>query len=380
MLDIIFIKYHLNTLGGLEKYFSRIINALLEKGLKVTVLTTSPSKNFKSSKNLKIVSFKSFKIFEFIKLKIFDFRCNLWLKKNNPKTVFSFDRSSIYTHTRLGNGLHISYLKRRQLFENKFKSFLNKINPKQLVILNIEKKGFEQKNLKKVIVNSSMVKFELLKEYNFDPSRIKIILNGVEFNELEKDFLNWEKQKLTFAKNINLNPLAFHFVFIGNDYKRKGLKFLIKALANLKDKDFHLSIIGKDKNIKKYIAYAKENQIDKKISFFGPRSDIINFLQLADVFVLPTLYDPFANVILEALAMGVFVITSKYNGAKEIITKENGHVIDPLESSLFTKSLLTTMLNKKTFKNAKKIRQTVKNLDFSNQLTSLINEVTTSYE
>lgn len=374
MSYLIFVKYHLNSFGGLEKYFSRIIDAFLKKGYKITILTTSSSEK-KSSKNLKIITFKSFKTFKFLKLKIFDFRCYLWIKKNKVKTIFSFDRTSNFTHTRLGNGLHLSYLKRRELFEKPFKLFLNKINPLHKAILKIEKRGFEQKNLKKVIVNSTMVQDELLKEYNFDPKKIRVIPNGVEYKEIEKDFLNWQKEKPLIAKKLNLNPKNFHFVFIGNDYKRKGLKFLLKALSNIKDKDFHLSVIGKDKNIKKYISFAKKNKIDKKISFYGPRKDVISFLKLADCFTLPTLYDPFANALIEALAMGVFAITSKYNGAKQIITSQNGFVIDPIDTLSFTKSLLISMQTKKTFENSKKIRQTVKRLDFSNQLEILINEV-----
>lgn len=376
MSNLVFIKYHLNSAGGLEKYFSRIIDAFLKMGYNITILTTNSFKQ-KTTNNLKIVTFKDFRIFKFLKLKIFDFRCYLWLKKNKPKTVFSFDRTSFFTHTRLGNGLHKTYLKRRKIFENAFKSFINKVNPLHNIILKIEKKGLKQKNLKKVIVNSKMVQNELLKEYNFDPKKIKVILNGVEFNELESAFLNWEKEKNTFAKKLNLNPLSFHLVFIGNDFKRKGLKFLLEALSNLKDKNFHLSVIGKDKNMKRYVTFAKKKKIDKKVSFFGPRKDIINFLQLADSFILPTLYDPFANALIEALAMGVFVITSKYNGAKEIITSENGIVLDPLDIDAFTNLLSIAMQTKKNFENSKKIRQTVKKLDFSNQLKTLINEVIT---
>ncbi len=375
MLEIVFIKYHLNTYGGLEKHFYHILNAFLKKGYKITILTMNNAQK-KSSKNLKIITFRSFKIFKFLKLKIFDFKCFLWIKKNRPKTIFSFDRVSIFTHTRLGNGLHISYLKRKKLFETSFKSLLNRINPFHRAILKIEKKGFKQKKLKKVIVNSKMVQEELLKEYNFDPHKIKVIPNGVEYKEMEKDFLNWEKQKLSFAKKLNLDPKNFHFLFIGNDYKRKGLKLLLKALSHIRDKNFHLSVIGKDKKINKYISFAKKHKIDKKVSFFGPRKDTLKFFMLSDCFILPTLYDPFANVVIEALAMGVFVITSKYNGAKQIITNENGFVLDPLNTDEFVNSLLKRMQTKKSFENSKKIRQTVKRLNFSNQLETLLNEIT----
>jgi len=375
MKKILFIKYHLNKAGGLEKYSYRIIKAFIKKGYKDHPLTTKASKEFLDNKELKLITFKSLKILKFLKLKIFDLRCSYWIKKNKPKLIFSFDRTSIFTHTRLGNGIHLTFLKRRAFIENKFKLFLNKINPLHKVILQIEKQGFRQKTLKKVIVNSNMVKKELIDSYNFDPKNISVILNGVEFNDLKNDFSSWEEKKLLFAKKLNLNPNISQLLFVGNDYKRKGLKFLLKALAKIKEKDFHLSIVGKDKNTQKYMNFSKKLKIDKKISFFNERDDIINFYQLADIAILPTLYDPFSNVAIEALAMGVFVITTLYNGAQEIITKENGSIIDPIDIDLFSKELLNAIDNKKDDEKAKNIRQSVKHLDFSNQLNTLINVV-----
>ncbi|NGX63403.1 MAG: Glycogen synthase [Candidatus Anoxychlamydiales bacterium] len=373
--DLLFIKYHLKNHGGLEKHFNKIIDAYLKKDAKITILTTKTSKDFSNKKKIKIVIFKPLKIFKFLKLKIFDIRCSRWIKKNQPEVIFAFDRTSKFTHTRLGNGLHYTYLKRRELFESPIKSFLNKINPLHRAILKIEKKAFEQKDLKKVIVNSSMVKEELIKAYNFDPKKITTILNGVEYKEYEKHFCIWEKEKNSFAKKLNLDPNTFHFVFIGHDYKRKGLKYLIKALSNIKNKNFHLSIIGKEKNLKKYINYVKLSNIEKKVTFFNKRDNIINFLQLADAFVLPTLYDPFSNVVVEALAMGVYVITSKYNGAREIMNKQNGKVIDPLDTIEFTNALLYAMQNRKDHIRAKQIRESVKNLDFENQLNTFFKEL-----
>ncbi|NGX28443.1 MAG: Lipopolysaccharide core biosynthesis protein RfaG [Candidatus Anoxychlamydiales bacterium] len=375
MKEIIFIKYHLNKAGGLEKYSYRIVNAFLAKGYKVTLLTSRTSKEFLEKKDINLIILKPFKIFKFIKLKIFDLKCIFWIKKNKPKLIFSFDRTSVYTHTRLGNGLHLAFLKRRKIFENKFKLFLNKINPLHRVILTIEKKGFKQKGLKKVIVNSNMVKTELIELYNFDPKNISVILNGVEHTELFDAFSNWEVEKTVFAKKLNLDPAICQLLFIGNDYKRKGLNFLLKALAKISEKVFHLSVVGKEKNITKYMKLVKRLNLESKVSFYNKRDDIINFYQLSDIAILPTLYDPFSNVTVEALAMGLFTITSIYNGAKEIITKDNGSIIDPLDISGFAKVLSKAMENKKDNKRANIIRQSVKKLDFSNQLNTLIKTV-----
>jgi len=376
MFDIVFIKFHLKKFGGLEKYSSKIINSFLERDYNIALLTTTkPSDEVLLKKNLNIILLRPLKIFKFLQLKLFDKKCQKWLKNHKPKIIFSLDRSSIYTHIRLGTGLHLSFLKKRKLIENKLKTNLNKLNPLNKIILNIEKKGLQQKNLKKIITNSNMVKQELMDIYNIPSKKIDTVHNGVEYDELEKHFKTWEKEKNIFINKLKLKKTDFHFIFIGNDYKRKGLVFLLKALSIIKNESFHLSIIGKEKNIKKFIKITKALGLEEKVSFFGKRNDIIKFYQMADVLVLPTLYDPFSNVVIEAIAMGVFVITSKFNGAKEIITKKNGIIVDILDPEAFSENLKKALNMRKEFNNSIEIRKTVKNLNFSKQLNLLIEKI-----
>ena len=102
------------------------------------------------------------------------------------------------------------------------------------------------------------------------------------------------------------------------------------ALSRLKEKEFHLSVIGKDNRWEDYAALAEKLKIQSKVTFFGPQKEIRPFYQFADALVIPSYYDPFANVTVEALAMGLFVVSSKSNGGHEILTSENGTVISNL--------------------------------------------------
>jgi len=64
------------------------------------------------------------------------------------------------------------------------------------------------------------------------------------------------------------------------------------------------------------------------VEFVGEVSNVETYYRMADIFVLPTRYDPFANVCLEALACGTPVITTENNGASELITESvDGYVI-----------------------------------------------------
>jgi UDP-glucose:(heptosyl)LPS alpha-1,3-glucosyltransferase len=102
-------------------------------------------------------------------------------------------------------------------------------------------------------------------------------------------------------------------------------------------------------------------------------ADITPFYQMADVLVIPSFYDPFANVTIEALAMGLFIVSSKHNGGHEIITKENGTVIENLLHIDSLSHALENCLNHpKTTMSANRIRQSVAHLDFSTQLKELM--------
>jgi UDP-glucose:(heptosyl)LPS alpha-1,3-glucosyltransferase len=152
------------------------------------------------------------------------------------------------------------------------------------------------------------------------------------------------------------------------------LEKLLYSLSLISRRDFDLLVIGKDKKMAYFQALTKKLKLDKNIRFFGERSDVMRFYQLADALVIPSFYDPFANVTLEALAMGLYVVSSRTNGGHEILTQENGVVIETLDSlEAIGAALEHAMQHPKNRKSSEKIRLSVKHLDFSNQLAQFTN-------
>lgn len=93
-------------------------------------------------------------------------------------------------------------------------------------------------------------------------------------------------------------------------------------------------MIGQDKEYKKYQQLAHQLNCHQRILFLGVQKDTLPFYQMADGLLLPTLYDPFPNVILEAMACGLPVITSDTCGGAEFIEQGlNGFVTDALDIS-----------------------------------------------
>ncbi len=357
--------------GGLEKYTSRIASAFVEKGLRVSLLTAgSPPSPLSgvSSYSVKTATWPPF-----LKMEQYDRFTQKWLQENKTDLIFGMDRNRMQTHLRAGNGVHAAFLDSRIAAEGKWKRLVCSLNPMHRKILEIEKQGFENPLLQKLFTNSFMVRDQILSRYSVDPAKIQVIHNGVEWQEMESDFKNWEAGRSAALSQWGLDPSRFHFLFIGNGYMRKGLDKLLESLAALPMRDFHLSVVGKDKRIEAYKNKTRSLGLEAHVRFFGPQHKIRPFYQFADALVIPSFYDPFANVTVEALAMGLFVISSKQNGGHEILTPENGHVIgDLLNTDSLLHSLNTALQNRKTEASASKIRKSVEALDFSKQMKTLI--------
>ncbi len=367
MKTVAILKKDFHTHGGLEKSSWRILQAFKATGADVTLLTAQV-KNHDVSAPCSVLSCPLESKLKFKRLKEFDDWCAATVKARAFDVVFSMDRSSYHTHHRAGNGVHAAYLAFRRQKEGFLKGLSFSLNPLHRVILKLEKATFENPHLKGIIVNSAFVKDQILQFYSTPPSKIHVVHNGVEWLEMEADFQASFEQKEFIAQNLNLDPSLFQFLFIGHNFQRKGLELLLLALSRLQRRDFHLSVVGSDKNLAAYQKKAAELGLSKNVTFFYSQSDTRPFYQVADALVIPSQYDPFANVTVEALAMGLFVISSKNNGGHEVLNSISGITVDPFDLDRFTAALEKAFDHPKNLLSAQQIRASVQHLDFSHQL------------
>jgi UDP-glucose:(heptosyl)LPS alpha-1,3-glucosyltransferase len=283
------------------------------------------------------------------------------------------DRNSTQTHYRAGDGVHAAYLERRMQTESTIKALSLRYNPRHRFLLQLERTAFENPSLRCLFTNSEMVKKEVTRFYPSAEEKVHVVHNGVEFEELKNPFNDTFDKRSEILQTLNLPSSTYHFLFIGNGYRRKGLDFLLEALSTMKDQYWHLSVVGKDKSIGSFQSLAKALNIEEKVSFFGPQSETRSFYQMADALVVPSLYDPFANVTVEALAMGLFVVSSKFNGGNEVLTEQTGAVIEELDNPTALCSALRAALSRpKTRMTGQLIRDSVSSLDFSNKLNQIV--------
>ena len=339
-MKIALLKREAKRDGGVEKHVKRIISAFAERGHEVTLVTPHQLKSFTRTG----------------KLEEFDQYCAHFLKENPQDVVLGMDRTRHQTHIRAGSGVHAAYLEHRKQEEGWMGALSFALSPFHRHLLSIERGALADPKLQRVIVNSAMVKNELLHFYPVDPSKITVLHNGVQWNEVAADFAAWPQVK---------QSSCYEFLFVGHNFERKGLAHLLRGLAQLKERDFHLTVVGSDKNQGSFEALARTWNIP--VTFVG-HVDPLPYYQKADCLVIPSLYDPFANVTVEALAMGLFVVTSPRNGGKEILTPETGIIC---ENEDLSSALARAMQYPKTWDRSAFIRASVQHLDFSHQLARL---------
>ncbi|MGE0669789.1 MAG: glycosyltransferase family 4 protein, partial [Parachlamydiales bacterium] len=246
-------------------------------------------------------------------------------------------------------------------------------NPLHRSLLAIEKKSFESRKLRTLFTNSHMVKNEVLELYNIPAEKIEVVHNGVEWSQMLADFEQWQEKREELIAELSLDPQAYQLLFIGHNYQRKGLENLLKGMNLIKTTPMQLCIIGKEKKIGYFKQMAQHLGLEKSVRFLGQRSDIRRFYQMADALAIPSSYDPFANVTVEALAMGLYVISSKTNGGHEVLQPYSGttidHLDDPHSVALAIQRAVGTF---KSVSSSAQIRASVEHLDFPNQLNRII--------
>jgi UDP-glucose:(heptosyl)LPS alpha-1,3-glucosyltransferase len=167
---------------------------------------------------------------------------------------------------------------------------------------------------------------EIAALYAVPPVRLSVVYNGVDLVRFHPD--NRARHRSPARAEAGVPIGAFTVVFAGSGFERKGLAIAIQALAALADRDSRLLVLGKgDRG--PWSDLARRLGVSDRVVWLGPRPDIERWYAAADVVALPTRYEPFGNVHLEALASGVPVVTTTRAGGAEAITPWSGAVVRP---------------------------------------------------
>lgn len=310
--------------GGAERFISRALEALDDQNIDLNIITRQWEGKPNPKWNIHFCN--PAKHGRVSREKGFAAAARQCWKQEHFDIVQSHERIPGCDIFRAGDGAHQVWLEQRARVISPFQRWLTKISPYHRYVLQAEKAMFHSPELKKIICNSEMVKHDIMRCYGVDEHRFEIIYNAIDS---QKFFPATDEQRRVSREALSIPQQAVALIYVGSGFERKGLKPAIEAIAS---GDRYLIVVGQDKDQKKYESLARQSGCFERIRFVGVQNNVLPYYHAADGMILPTLYDPFPNVILEAMACGLPVITSKTCGGAEFITQgSEGFVCDALD-------------------------------------------------
>ena len=171
---------------------------------------------------------------------------------------------------------------------------------------------------------------EYLEHFGAKTKNIYISTNTVDMAYFQSKVVEY-RNKENFIKERKKYP-KYLLLYIGQLIRRKGIFQVLKALDNLLDSEVGLMIVGSGPEEKNLKVFCKEKNL-KNVFFegFKQQDELSRYYALADIFILPSFEEVWGLVVNEALASGLYVLSSKYAGASYDLIKEewNGEIFDP---------------------------------------------------
>jgi len=190
----------------------------------------------------------------------------------------------------------------------------------------VEQLTFGGRSSKARIVISQRMKEDFRRHYGGAAEDIIVIPNGTDCDRFVPD--NRRLYRDSVRQRHGISSEDFVVLFVGGDWERKGLYYLIEALSLIPEPEVKLLVLGRgDTNF--YAMLARDKAVGERVTFVPYSHSIWEYYGASDIFVLPTLYEPLGLVIGEAMACGLPVIVAKVAGASDfIIDGVNGLLLD----------------------------------------------------
>lgn len=314
-MKLAIVRQRYTPFGGAERFVERALVALAGKGIDGTVVARSWQGEATSANWLRVDPFyvgRTWRDAGFARA----IRC--LIDERRFDLVQSHERIPGCDIYRAGDGVHATWLELRGHAGDRY-------SPWHRYTLGAEAAMFRHPDLRAVICNSRMVRDDIARRFGLPDERLHVIYNGVDLEAFHPRLREERGMDLRAKTGVEDNvPLI---LFVGSGYERKGLPTLLRAVAAMHRRDARLWVVGRDKDETLMRKLAQTVGIDDRVLFLGGQTDVKPFYAAADVFALPTVYDPFPNAALEALACGLPLLTTTTCGAAELVGSDSGVVV-----------------------------------------------------
>lgn len=359
-LRIAFNHTRLDTMGGVEGYIHKLLGFLLDRGHTVDFFGGKFPLEMQHP-GLKLIHVPYLRSPRPLRLASFAWLSHRAIAREERKRPYDviqgFSRTYYHTLYRDGSGCRADYC---ALYLDKFarrglRSIYYRLNPVDWIVRRIERKRYVERPQRLVIAISGFVRDQILRRYPVAPETVRVLYSGVDCHRFHPGLRPEGRARLRAlfrprgappdsesralsgappAASSGAEPNDRVLLFVGNDYHRKGLDLILECLGRRRSQahgqswPFRLVVVGGDSHAEGYARKADVLGLKERVRFLGKRRDVPELMAGADVLLLPSYFDAYANVSSEALACGTPVVASATSGAAEIVRRGCGWVLE----------------------------------------------------
>ena len=312
--------------GGAERYTLDLASALVAHGHEVYLLAARFARNVEPARQVRLAGAAGSRTGRY--LKYIDA-----LEKHLKSTPYDIVHAMLPVrncdlyHPHAGIeafNLKQGHLRHASPVRQAITRLTNQLNRKRRVYAQVEKRLLENKHARLLCLSRAMRQIAE-KHYTLQNAQVQVLINGVDLRKYDPLAQVAAREKT--RKHFDMAPGDVVALLMANNYRLKGLRQAIQTLAELGSKKAKLLVVGRE-SVERYRRLAERLGVAERVVFAGPTTDPAAFYAASDLFILPTAYDSCSLVVLEALAMGKPIITTKQNGACEAIADGvEGYVI-----------------------------------------------------
>lgn len=201
---------------------------------------------------------------------------------------------------------------------------LQRFNPRHRTLIDLERTIYRSPDVRRIVTQSELDRRLVVEYYGVPEEKIRTIHNGIDTDLFHPGV---RAQRTEVRTELGLPYDVPLMVFASMDFEGKGLRFLLDALRRTRHREARLLVLGSGP-VRQFHRIARDFGVEERVIFAGRQSDIRRYYGAGDLFLLPTAYEPFPNVNLEAMACGLPVLTTRTSGGGELIEEgQTGYLI-----------------------------------------------------
>jgi UDP-glucose:(heptosyl)LPS alpha-1,3-glucosyltransferase len=186
-----------------------------------------------------------------------------------------------------------------------------------------------------VLALSRRVAADMVRLHGVAREQIRLIYNGVNTDRFSPE--RRERYRRRIRAGLGIAESSALLLIVAHNFRLKGVPMLLRAMARWPYRASADLVVVGGKHTERFARMARRLGVEERTHFVGVAEDTVPYYAAADVYVHPTFYDPCSLVVLEALASGLPVVTSRQNGASELLIEGREGILlnDPADEEEF---------------------------------------------